>query len=232
MQEFKHKFSLWFNQRHDRCGIVWEERFKSLLVEGEGCGAHGPSALAAVAAYIDLNPVRAGLVKDPAEYRWSSYGEAVAGKPQAREGLARCMGMGVEAPEETGVRGSDGNASNHWKAVSRRYRVLLYVEGQERPGGLTPGGMQGARRGFSREEVQRVLDAGGRLPLAVALRCRVRYFTEGVALGSQRYLEAFFAVRRELFGANRKSAARNMRGAEWGELRNMRHFTTDGLTLP
>ena len=32
-----------------------------------------------MAAYIDLNPVRAGMVADPAGYRWSSYGEAVGG---------------------------------------------------------------------------------------------------------------------------------------------------------
>jgi len=49
---------------------LWEERYKSVIVEsGE--------AARTIAAYIDLNPVRAGMVSDPAEYRWSSYG----GKP-------------------------------------------------------------------------------------------------------------------------------------------------------
>ncbi|HUF60844.1 MAG TPA: hypothetical protein VMN36_02110, partial [Verrucomicrobiales bacterium] len=51
MQEFKHKFSLWFNSRHERRGTVWEERFKSVLVEGAGQSAQGPGGLAAVAAY-------------------------------------------------------------------------------------------------------------------------------------------------------------------------------------
>jgi hypothetical protein len=59
-----------------------------------------------MAAYIDLNPVSAGMVTDPAEYRWSSYGEAVGGGnkgngKKAREGLVRaCMshkGAGFEA---------------------------------------------------------------------------------------------------------------------------------------
>jgi hypothetical protein len=51
-----------------------------------------------MAAYIDLNPVRADMVTDPAEYRRSSYGEAVGGGTKgngkkAREGLVRaCMG--------------------------------------------------------------------------------------------------------------------------------------------
>ena len=49
-----------------------------------------------MAAYIDLNPVRAGMVKDPAEYRWSSYGEAVGGGAKgngkkARAGLVRAI---------------------------------------------------------------------------------------------------------------------------------------------
>ena len=40
-----------------------------------------------MAGYIDLNPVRAGIVTDPKDYRWSGYGEAVAGKEAARTGL-------------------------------------------------------------------------------------------------------------------------------------------------
>jgi putative transposase len=40
-------------------------------------------------AYIDLNPVRAELVKDPKDYRWSGYGEAVAGNQARRVGLMK-----------------------------------------------------------------------------------------------------------------------------------------------
>jgi putative transposase len=49
---------------------LWEETFKSVIVE-DGLAAR------TMAACIDLNPVRAGMVDDPAEYRWSSYGEAM-----------------------------------------------------------------------------------------------------------------------------------------------------------
>ena len=41
----------------------------------------------------DLNPMRAGLVKDPKDYRWSGFGEAVAGKKPAQAGLTRLMAM-------------------------------------------------------------------------------------------------------------------------------------------
>ena len=47
------------------------ERFKSALLEGG-------EVLAAVAAYVELNPVRAGLCADPKDYRYSGYAEAFA----------------------------------------------------------------------------------------------------------------------------------------------------------
>ena len=55
MKMVKQRFSYWYNQRTSRKGTLWEERFHSALVEGEG------QALRMMAAYIDLNPVRAGI---------------------------------------------------------------------------------------------------------------------------------------------------------------------------
>ena len=48
----------------------------------------GVGAVADDAYYIDLNPVRAGMVKDPADYRWSSYGEAIGGGSRKLKGDA------------------------------------------------------------------------------------------------------------------------------------------------
>lgn len=72
MKTVLQRFTRWFNRTHSRMGTLWEERFKSVIVE---------SGMAArtMAAYIDLNPVWAGMVEDPADYRWSGYGEAVGG---------------------------------------------------------------------------------------------------------------------------------------------------------
>ncbi|MEP2775665.1 MAG: hypothetical protein ABJZ54_12595 [Luteolibacter sp.] len=58
--------------------------FKSVIVESG-------TAARTMAAYIDLNPVRTGMVEDPAEYRWSSYGEAVGGGGKA---IGRRLGRG------------------------------------------------------------------------------------------------------------------------------------------
>ncbi len=62
MKTFTQRYTQWHNRTHRRTGRLWEDRFKSVIVEdGAACRT--------MAAYIDLNPVRAGMVKDPAEYR-------------------------------------------------------------------------------------------------------------------------------------------------------------------
>jgi hypothetical protein len=67
MKGIKQAFFRYYNQRHNRRGTLWGERFKSVIVEnGE--------TLINFLAYIDLNPLRAGLVKRPEEYRWNSLG--------------------------------------------------------------------------------------------------------------------------------------------------------------
>ena len=65
VKEIKQGFSRWYNKRHGRKGFFWGERFKSVLVENG-------DTLSNCLAYIDLNPVRAGLVERPEDYRWCS----------------------------------------------------------------------------------------------------------------------------------------------------------------
>ncbi|MCF6266260.1 MAG: transposase [Desulfuromusa sp.] len=67
MKEIKQTFSRYYNKRHNRRGFFWSDRFKSVLVEdGE--------TLINCLAYVDLNPIRAGLVNRPDDYRWNSLG--------------------------------------------------------------------------------------------------------------------------------------------------------------
>jgi hypothetical protein len=65
VKEIKQRFSHWYNKRHGRKGFFWGKRFKSVLVE------NGDTLINCL-AYIDLNPVRAGLVERPEDYRWCS----------------------------------------------------------------------------------------------------------------------------------------------------------------
>lgn len=66
MQSLGRKYVRYFNCTHRRTGTLWEGRFRSCLVENE-------RYLLECHRYIELNPVRAGLVADPAAYRWSSH---------------------------------------------------------------------------------------------------------------------------------------------------------------
>jgi putative transposase len=61
------------NSTYARTGTLWEGRFKASLVDSE-------SYFLTVSRYIELNPVRAGMVSDPAEYLWSSYRMNALGK--------------------------------------------------------------------------------------------------------------------------------------------------------
>ena len=192
MKLLKQRFTQWFNRTHRRKGTLWEERFKSVLVEGAG------NALATMAAYIDLNPVRAGIVGDPKDYRWCGYAAGVAGVKAARSGL----GIVTEA-----VRGVAVAA----KAIMPEYRLLLFGRGEET--GLDEDG-QALRRGFKPEEVDAVLAAKGRLDHWQMLRCRVRYFADGLALGTKTFVNEVFAARRDHFGPKRTTGARALRGVE------------------
>jgi REP element-mobilizing transposase RayT len=69
----------WFNRRHERCGHLFQGRFKSFLIERE-------SYLRRVLRYVVLNPVRAKMVKHPADYEWSSF-RSTAGLDLAKEWL-------------------------------------------------------------------------------------------------------------------------------------------------
>jgi putative transposase len=66
MQAVGRRYVRRFNQKHARTGTLWEGRYKSTIIQAE-------RYLLACMVYIDLNPVRAGLVAEPATYPWSSH---------------------------------------------------------------------------------------------------------------------------------------------------------------
>jgi len=206
MKALKQRVSISYNRRHARVGTLWEERYKSVLVDGS------PGGLSAVAAYIDLNPVRAGLVSDPKDYRFTGYGEAMGGSKLAQAGL--------------GVALSEPGA---WSEVAGRYRQLLYVKGETR--GVKVAGNP-IRPGFSMEAVEQVVALKGKLPMNELLRCRVRYFTDGVIFGSRAFVEDAFRRHREHFSFKREEGARSMTGGDWGDLFTARKLRVNVMGDP
>ena len=207
MKTLLQRFTRWFNRMHERSGVLWEERFKSVLVESG-------VASRTMAAYIDLNPVRAGMVEDPAEYRWSSYGEAIGGGAQgdgkkARQGLVRAYlaheGVGFEA--------------ERWREVGEKYRQLLGMALQRRKGKAEVPQIRHESQRRSQTAATGGAAAGpegtGLLPemgMAGMLRHRVRYFTDGAVIGCRAFVDEVFVRTRERFSAKRRDGARKLRG--------------------
>lgn len=187
VKEVKERFSRWYNKRHGRRGTLWMERFKSVIVEGKG------EALRTMAAYIDLNSVRAGLVKDPKDYRWCGYAEALGGSRRAQRGLCKAQSKPVDGWKSAGA--------------AEAYRCLLHAEGREVKDAQNE---KVVRHGVTTESAHAVLAKGGTLSPAELVRLRVRYFSDGVALGSKAFVEGLFTEQREHFGPRRKVGGKRM----------------------
>lgn len=91
MRDIKQRFSRFYNKRHNRRGFFWGDRFKSVIVEdGE--------TLINCLAYIDLNPVRAGLCNKPEDYRWNSLGYHIQ---SGNKDDFLCLDFGISGYKET-----------------------------------------------------------------------------------------------------------------------------------
>jgi putative transposase len=191
VKEVKERFSRWFNKRRGRRGTLWMDRFKSVLVEGKG------ETLRTMAAYIDLNPVRAGLVKDPKDYRWCGYAEALGGSRRAQRGLCKALSKPVDGWKSAGA--------------AEAYRCLLHAEGREVRDAQNENVV---KRGVSVESARAVLAARGKLSPAELVRLRVRYFSDGVVLGSKEFVDSIFSAQREKFSPKRKDGARHIKESE------------------
>ena len=202
MKSLKQKFARWYNKEHSRPGTFWDGRY-SLTLVGEG------HATKVVAAYIDLNPLRAGMVKDPADYRWSSYGEAVEGKALAKKHL-----FSVMCSVEPGANDEFIAPENEQEALTQ-YRMLLAYEGIADDSDVQPAlGQKASTRkkrakGFSSQEAAKIIKRGGSLTLSQMLRCKVRYLTSGFAIGSESFVNEVVAVIKKETGVfkDRKSTA-------------------------
>ena len=121
------------------------------------------------------------------------------------------------------------------EGAAEQYRMMLFSDGEEvftdHPS--TGETNQRVRKGFKRKDVEKTLENGGKLTFGESLRCRVRYYTDGMAVGSRSFTEKIFNGARERFGEKRKSGARPIRGIHWKEkssrLYTMRQLRKDIL---
>lgn len=286
MQEFKQRFSRWYNRRHARDGALWSERFRSVIIEDQ------PISVEAVAAYIDLNPVRAGIVDDPKDYRFCGYAAATAGDKLARKGLmsiqngayqevaallnpanqvpnagetytenaavksvkstlshndtqsshfakedsasttpcspnlssptpptslAPVPAIKTTPPQATkGCRGPRIKPWTLWSVCASEYRMHLFARaGATRQSGKTT---------LNPEKIRQVFQQGGQLSLGEICRLRLRHLTDGLALGTQDFINEVYSLHREKFSAKRQSGARPTEGLTAFGLNSLRNL--------
>ncbi|MFB6803830.1 transposase [Peribacillus butanolivorans] len=102
MHKLNSRYAISFNRRHDHDGHLFQGRYHSVLIESI-------EQFTATSRYIHLNPVKANIVKNPAEYKWSSYKAFQIGKPNMHVNPTQILHY-FQTPqnyEEYVMRGSD-----------------------------------------------------------------------------------------------------------------------------
>jgi REP element-mobilizing transposase RayT len=162
VKDIKQGFTRYYNKRHGREGYFWNGRFKSLIVQ------NGRS-LVNLLAYVDLNPVRAGIVKRPEQYRWCSLGYHV--QTGNRDGLL-CVDFGMK---EWGEKDPE--------QIIRKYRQFVYETGAVDTGKGKP---------MDPEIVRKERRKNFELKRFELFCYRTRYFSDAGILGSKEFVKEVF----------------------------------------
>jgi REP element-mobilizing transposase RayT len=201
VKEIKQTFTRYYNKRHDRRGYFWSERFKSLIVEnGE--------TLVNCLAYIDLNPVRAGIVSKPEDYRWSSIGYHVQTGNKDRF-LSFDFGMKEFGP--SGIRGAVTGEFHRASAKSKTERLRLYRKFLYETGAVDETGNKVKIR---EKVVEKERRKGFQLTRADLFRHRTRYFKDSGIIGSKEFVRENFQRFKHLFQSKNDRNPRHVTGLD------------------
>ncbi len=185
VREIKVGFSRYYNKRHDRRGYFWGDRFKSVIVDkGE--------TLINCLAYIDLNPLRAGIVERPEDYRWNSIGYHV--QTNNRDSfLSTDFGL-----KEFNVKSQ--------KERIRRYRRYVY-----QAGALTRPEKQMSKV-IDDKVVEKERIREFELSRSDRFRYRTRYFTDSGVIGSKEFVSRTYQRFKHLFRSKKEKKPKPVKG--------------------
>ena len=162
----KQHYSMSYNARHGYSGSIWGARFKSIVLSPDY------ETLMTVGSYIDLNPVRASVVEDARRYAWSGWGLAHRGHAGARRGLCMLVAAAYARRDATFEQASGVYGS----------AIQGFIE-KSSAQTFTPSKPRSSAPTFEPAAVEKKLASGEPLALHELLRCRVRHFSAGLALG-------------------------------------------------
>ena len=184
VKDIKLGFTRYYNKRHNREGYFWGGRFKSMIVQ-DG------KSLVNLLAYVDLNPVRAGIVKRPEQYRWTSLGYHV--QTGNRDGLLS-MDFGMkEWGEYEPVQ------------IIRKYRQFVYETGAVNTG-----------KGQSMDPkiVKKERKNNFQLKRFELFCYRTRYFSDAGILGSKEFVREVFDQVKHLLASKDERKFTSLAGAQ------------------
>jgi len=148
------------------------------------------------------------MASDPKNYRFCGYAEALNGNKTAQTGIMQI----VTGQPTVGIAG--GAAGVKWSTVQEAYRMRLFGDGVK---------LRAGKASITPAQFAKVMEAKGTLPMTDVLRCRVRYFTDGAALGSKAFVAEQLARYRRKTGQRKRIPARELPPiTEWGDLVAMR----------
>jgi REP element-mobilizing transposase RayT len=187
MREIKVGFARYYNRRHHRRGYFWGDRFKSVIVDqGE--------TLVNCLAYIDLNPLRAGLVESPEEYRWNSLGYHIQTNNKDNF-LSTDFGL-----KEFNVKGK--------KERIRRYRRYVYEAGAiSHPGKMRDKIID--EKAISKERANEF-----EISRVSRFRLRTRYFTDSGIIGSKEFVTENYQRFKHLFHSKHEKKPKPIKGLD------------------
>ena len=187
VREIKVGFARYYNRRHNRRGYFWGDRFKSVIVDkGE--------TLVNCLAYIDLNPLRAGLVDKPEEYRWNSLGYHL--QTQNKDGfLSSDFGL-----EEFNIKSE--------KERIRRYRRYVYEAGAiSRPDKIQA-------KVIDDRVVEKERKNDFEISRIDRFRHRTRYFTDSGIIGSKEFVSQNYQRFKHLFHSKHEKKPKPIKGLD------------------
>jgi len=187
LREIKVNFARFYNRRHNRRGYFWGDRFKSVIVE------NGETLINCL-AYIDLNPLRAGLVERPEQYRWNSLGYHV--QTNNRDNfLSTDFGL-----EEFNVKSR--------KERIRRYRRYVYEAGSiNQP-------EKGNVKVIDDSVLEKERSKEFELSKSDRFRYRTRYFTDSGIIESKAFVSANYQHFKNLFESKHEKTPKPIKGLD------------------
>ena len=185
IREIKVGFARYYNRRHHRRGYFWGDRFKSVIVDkGE--------TLVNCLAYIDLNPLRAGIVSRPEEYRWNSLGYHVQTNNRD-DFLSTDFGL------------NEFNVKSEKERI-RRYRRYVYEAGAIN----RPDKMQA--KVIDDKVVTKERKKDFEISRISRFRYRTRYFTDSGIIGSKEFVSTNYQRFKHLFYSKHEKKPKPIKG--------------------